>query len=114
MPPELEANLYVFCPRFALERVLDNLLNNGIKAIPEDGGMLAIRTYRKGAMVCLEVENSGQIPADQIEQVRAGKVKGRGLNIIYRFVTTNHGKIDIHASEGRTKFIIQLPFADVI
>jgi len=114
MPPELEANLYVFCPRFALERVLDNLLNNGIKAIPEDGGMLAIRTYRKGAMVCLEVENSGQIPADQIEQVRAGKVKGRGLNIIYRFVTTNHGKIDIHAGEGRTKFIIQLPFADVI
>jgi len=114
MPPELEPNLYVFCPRFALERVLDNLLNNGIKAIPEDGGMLAIRTYRKGAMVCLEVENSGEIPADQIEQVRAGKVKGRGLNIIYRFVTTNHGKIDILAGEGRTKFIIQLPFADVI
>jgi len=114
VPPELEANLYVFCPRFALERVLDNLLNNGIKAIPEQGGMIAIRTFRKGAKVCLEIENSGEIPADQIEQVRAGKVKGRGLNIIYRFVTTNHGRIDIHAGGGRTKFIIQLPFADII
>ena len=114
VPPDLEANLYVFCPRFALERVLDNLLNNGIKAIPEQGGIIAIRTFRKGARVCLEIENSGEIPADQIEQVRAGKVKGRGLNIIYRFVTTNHGRIDIHAGDGRTKFIIQLPFADII
>ncbi len=114
VPPELEANLYVFCPRFALERVLDNLLNNGIKAIPEQGGMIALRTFRKGAKVCLEIENSGEIPADQIEQVRAGNVKGRGLNIIYRFVTTNHGGIDIHAGGGRTKFIIQLPFADII
>ena len=113
-PPKLEANLYVFCPRFALERVLDNLLNNGIKAIPEEGGMLAIRTFRTGSMVCLEVENTGEIPADQIEQVRAGKVKGRGMNIIYRFVIANHGKIDIHAGGGRTKIIIQLPFADVI
>lgn len=114
VPPELEANLYVFCPRYALERVLDNLLNNAIKAIPAQGGMIAIRTFRKDAKVYLEIENSGEIPADQIKQVRAGKVKGRGLSIIYRFVTTNHGKIDILAGEGRTKFIIQLPFADVI
>jgi signal transduction histidine kinase len=113
-PPELESRLYVFCPRFALERVLDNLLNNAVKAIPDRGGMIAMRAFRQGATICLEVENSGQIPEDQIEQVRAGEVKGRGLNIIFRFVTANHGNIDITVEGGKTKFSLTFPFADVM
>lgn len=112
-PPDLEPNLFIFCPRFALERVIDNLLSNAIKAIPNEGGGVALRAYRQDDMVCLEISNSGEIPADQIEQVRQGKVKGRGLSIIYRFVITNHGKISIWAEEGMTKIILMLPFADV-
>jgi signal transduction histidine kinase len=113
-PPEIDDNLFIFCPRFALERVLDNLLNNAIKAIPKQGGMIAIHAFRQGAMVCLEIINSGEIPADKIEQIRAGKVKGRGLNIIYRFVTANHGNIEIITAKGTTTFAIKLPFADVM
>jgi GAF domain-containing protein/two-component sensor histidine kinase len=113
-PPVLEENLFVFCPRFALERVLDNLFNNALKAVPKEGGMISVRAFRQGAMACLEVINSGEIPSDKIEQVRAGQVKGRGLNIIFRFVTANHGNIEITTEDGSTKFIIKLPYADVM
>lgn len=113
VPPELEENLFIFCPRFALERVLDNLLSNAINAIPEEGGLLLMRAYRSGDMVCLEICNSGEIPAYRIEQLHKGEVKGRGLSIIHRFVTTNHGKIKISAEDGMTTFSIMLPLTDM-
>jgi signal transduction histidine kinase len=108
-PMEIEPDLFVYCPRFELERVLDNLLHNATKAIPAEGGVLGMRGYRDGTMACLELSNSGEIPADQIAQVRKGRVKGRGLNIIYRFVQANHGSIDLSTEGGKTVFTIRLP-----
>lgn len=109
LPPELERNLMVYCPLFSLERVLDNILNNATKAIPEDGGTLHMRSYKEDSMACIAIRNTGEIPPDRIEQVRAGNVKGRGLNIIYRFVQANHGRIDIAAQNGSTVFTMKLP-----
>jgi signal transduction histidine kinase len=108
-PMEIEPDLFIYCPRFELERVLDNLLHNATKAIPAEGGVLGMRGYRDGTMACLELSNSGEIPADQIVQVRKGRVKGRGLNIIYRFVQANHGSIDLSTEGGKTVFTIRLP-----
>ncbi len=108
-PPIFEPNLFVFCPRFALERVLDNLLNNATNAIPDDGGIISMKGYLQDEMICLDICNTGEVPADKIEQVKSGTVKGRGLSIIYRFVSTNHGKIHINSEGGLTKFTIMLP-----
>lgn len=108
-PPEIQPGLFVYCPRFGLERVVDNLLNNATKAIPKEGGGLAMRCYREESLACLEIRNDGEIPADQVKQVRKGEVKGRGLNIIYRFIQSNHGKIDIRVEAGQTLFTIKLP-----
>jgi nitrogen-specific signal transduction histidine kinase len=60
-------------------------------------------------MACLEIINSGDIPKEKIDQVRRGEVKGRGLNIIYRFVQSNYGKIDIQTNNGQTIVIVKLP-----
>jgi signal transduction histidine kinase len=101
--------LFVLCPLYSLERVLDNLLNNATKAIPAEGGRLTMRCFREGRMAGVTVSNTGLIPADQFEQIKKGDVQGRGLNIISRFAQTNHGKLEIDRSGNDTVITIKLP-----
>ncbi|MBW1670242.1 MAG: GAF domain-containing sensor histidine kinase [Deltaproteobacteria bacterium] len=108
-PPEIKAEILVYCSRFGLERVLDNLMNNAVNAIPKQGGSLAMRCYVEETMACLEIRNTGDIPEEKIDQVKKGEVRGRGLNIIYRFVQGNHGKIDIRAEDDHTVIVVKLP-----
>ena len=109
-PMELENGLLVFCPLPGLIRTIDNLLNNATKAIPEGGGSLAIRCRQEGKMVQLEIQNSGAIDAEMVKQIKNGKVKGRGFNIISRFIQANHGSIDFKVVNNNTVVIIRLPF----
>jgi signal transduction histidine kinase len=106
---DLQPNLRIFCSPFGLERVIDNLLDNATKAIPEQGGDLSIRSYQKGGMGVFEIRNTGKIPAENIEQIRSGEVKGRGLNIIYRFIQVNHGNLEVFTDDDSTTFRVQLP-----
>lgn len=108
--PEVEKDVFVSCSRFALERVLDNLFGNAVRAVTAaHGGEVGVRIARRKGMAELVIENSGEIAPERLEQMRLGTVKGRGLNIINRFVHTNHGNIDIEVKDGMTRFIILLP-----
>lgn len=104
-----EPGLRIYCSPFGLERVLDNLLDNATRAIPDEGGELAIKSYRSGDMAVLEIRNTGKIPAEKIDQIRSGEVKGRGLNIIYRFIEANHGKLEVTTVDDSTLFRVMLP-----
>ena len=106
---EREPGLRIYCSPFGLERVLDNLLDNATKAIPDEGGELSIKSYRSGHMAAFEIRNTGKIPEENIEQIRKGEVKGRGLNIIYRFIQANHGKLDVFTDDRSTTFRVMLP-----
>ncbi|MBW2163631.1 MAG: HAMP domain-containing histidine kinase, partial [Deltaproteobacteria bacterium] len=101
--------ILVYCSRFGLERVLDNLMNNAVNAIPKQGGTLSMRCYIEETMACFEIRNTGEIPEEKIDQVKKGEVRGRGLNIIYRFVQGNHGRINIRTENGQTVVIVKLP-----
>ncbi|MGQ9570614.1 MAG: GAF domain-containing protein [Thermodesulfovibrionales bacterium] len=105
----LENGLLIYCYPFALERVIDNLLDNATKAIPEGGGELSIRSYRSYDMACFEIQNTGRIPEENIEQIRKGEVKGRGLNIIYRFIESLKGSIEVFTDVDSTTFRIKIP-----
>jgi len=112
MKPELEGDLLVSCSRFGLERVVDNLLGNAVRAVAEQSeGRVAMSVSRRDGMARLVIENSGEIPPERLEKMRRGAVRGRGLNIINRFVHSNHGNIEIEAKDGMTRFIILLPLA---
>lgn len=106
---ELQPGLFIYCSPFGLERVLDNLLDNATKAIPEEGGELCIKSVREGDMASFEIRNTGRIPEENIEQIRRGEVKGRGLNIIYRFIQAIHGKLEVFTDAGSTTFLILIP-----
>ncbi|KPK44887.1 MAG: hypothetical protein AMK74_04410, partial [Nitrospira bacterium SM23_35] len=106
---EREPGLRIYCSPLGLERVLDNLLDNATKAIPEEGGELSIKSYRSGDMGVFEIRNTGEIPEENIDQIRKGEVKGRGLNIIYRFIQANRGKLDVFTEDNSTTFRIMLP-----
>ena len=105
---ELQKGLFIYCYPFALERVLDNLLDNATKAIPEEGGELSIKSYRMDEFVCFEIRNTGRIPEENIEQIRKGDVKGRGLSIIYRFIEAMQGSIEVFTDTDSTTFRIKI------
>ncbi len=109
LPPVAEGHMDVNCPLMGLERVIDNLLNNATKAIPQHGGTIAMRLYRDDSMACVEITNTGEIPPEQIDQVRMAQVRGRGLNIVHRFIQTHHGKIEVRTEGGQTKITVKLP-----
>jgi len=106
---ELQTGLLIYCSPFGFERVLDNLLDNATKAIPEQVGELSIKSYQSGETGCFEIRNTGRIPEENIEQIKMGDVKGRGLNIIYRFIKANHGKLEVFTDDDSTIFRVMLP-----
>jgi signal transduction histidine kinase len=106
---QLQPGLYICCFPFGFERVLDNLLNNATKAIPEEGGELVINSYLKDDFACFEIRNTGKIPEENIEQIKKGEVKGRGLNIIYRFIQSVHGKLEVFTDQDSTTFRVMVP-----
>ncbi|MEW6213583.1 MAG: GAF domain-containing protein [Nitrospirota bacterium] len=105
----LQSGLLIYCSPFAFERILDNLLNNATRAIPEEGGKLSIKSYRSGEMACFEIRNTGKIPEENIEQIKKGEVKGRGLNIIYRFIHAMHGNLEVSTDADSTTFRVMIP-----
>lgn len=107
----LEPSLLVSSCPMRLERVLDNLLHNASKAIPPEGGELAIRSYRKDVWAVAEISNTGEIPEEDRERYLHGEARGRGLHITTRLVKQMGGKLEMETREGRTIFRVMYPLA---
>lgn len=108
---QLAPNLKVFTWKLALERVLDNLLNNATKAIPPEGGRLTVTTVERDGVALVEIVNTGRIPDEDVQRIRAADVTGRGLNIVYRFVRSMGGTVDVQVDEAgqTTTFRVSVP-----
>ena len=97
-------------------RVLLNLFNNALDAMP-DGGRLALRCYRNEKHVCLEIEDSGSgIRQDMnvFEPFVSSKPDGWGLGlaVVQQIVSAHNGTIAYSSEPGKgTIFTICLPVA---
>lgn len=99
-----------------LRRVLTNLVNNAVQAMPE-GGNLGIEGYEKSNKVILTVADTGLgIPEDVKPKLftpmvtTKAKGQGLGLAVVKRLVESLRGTVSFESKEGKgTKFIIELP-----
>jgi signal transduction histidine kinase len=101
---ELESALTIRCYPLHIERVLDNLFNNATNAIPQKGGELSIRSYRREWWAVAEITNTGQISEEDKERYLHGEGRGRGLHITSRLVKLMGGKTEVESGEGLTTF----------
>jgi signal transduction histidine kinase len=108
---DLESPLWIRCYPLHIERVLDNLLNNAANAMPEEGGHLSIRSYRKDFWAVAEVTNSGEIREEDRDRYLLGDGRGRGLHITTRLVKQMKGKIEMESGGGQTTFRVMFPLA---
>jgi signal transduction histidine kinase len=108
---DLESPLWIRCYPLHIERVLDNLLNNATNAMPEEGGHLSIRSYRKDFWAVAEVINSGEIREEDRDRYLLGDGRGRGLHITTRLVKQMKGKIEMESGGGQTTFRVMFPLA---
>jgi signal transduction histidine kinase len=106
---ELASPLWIRCFPLHIERVLDNLLNNAFNAIPEEGGELCIRSYRRDGWAIAEITNTGKIGEEDRDRLLMGDGKGRGLHITTRLVKQMGGKMEVESEEYRTTFRVILP-----
>ncbi len=106
---ELESPLWIRCYPLHVERVLDNLFNNASNAIPEEGGDLSIRSYRKDFWAVAEVANTGEIREQDRDRYLLGEGRGRGLHITTRLVKQMNGKMEVESGEGKTTFRVMFP-----
>jgi two-component system C4-dicarboxylate transport sensor histidine kinase DctB len=111
MERDLESPLWIRCFPLHIERVLDNLLNNASNAIPEEGGSLSIRSYRKEPWAVAEITNTGKISEEDKDRFLLGEGKGRGLHITTRLVKRIGGKTEMESKEGETTFRVMFPLA---
>ena len=101
---DLESPLWIRCYPLHIERVLDNLFNNASNAMPEEGGRLSIRSYRKDFWAVAEVTNTGEIREEDRDRYLLGEGRGRGLHIATRLVKQMKGKMEMESGEGQTTF----------
>jgi len=108
---DLESPLWIRCFPLHIERILDNLLNNASNAIPEEGGSLRIRSYRKEHWAVAEITNTGEISEEDKDRFLLGEGRGRGLHISTRLVKRMEGKTEVESQEGQTTFRVMFPLA---
>ena len=106
---DLESPLWIRCYPLHIERVLDNLLNNASNAMPEEGGHLSIRSYRKDFWAVAEVTNTGEIREEDRDRYLLGEGRGRGLHITTRLVKQMKGKMEMESGGGQTTFRVMFP-----
>jgi PAS domain S-box-containing protein len=99
-----------------LKRILTNLVNNAVQAMPE-GGKLEIHSRKEDDEVVLTVQDSGVgVPGEHRDKLftplftTKSKGQGFGLAVVKRITEAIGGTVTFESEEGKgTRFIIRLP-----
>jgi signal transduction histidine kinase len=99
-----------------IQRILTNLSNNGVQAMPK-GGKLTIAAFSKKGKAAIIVQDTGEgIPESVRNKIftplvtTKAKGQGFGLSVVKRFTEAMGGTVTFESEVGKgTKFIIELP-----
>jgi PAS domain S-box-containing protein len=99
-----------------LKRILSNLINNAIQAMPE-GGKLGIQAFRDSADVVITVHDTGMgVPEENKSKLfkplftTKSKGQGFGLAVVKRMTEALGGTVAFESEEEKgTKFILRFP-----
>ncbi|MDR3616635.1 MAG: PAS domain S-box protein [Candidatus Obscuribacterales bacterium] len=118
---QLSAEMIVHADASRLERVVQNLLDNALKFVP-DGGTIQIRMFKVDANAIIEIEDNGQgVTLEEqsrlfkrFSQASAGKRytggSGLGLYLCKQIVEAHGGKIECQSQPNQsTIFRVLLP-----
>ena len=92
--------LWAYADELDLRQILINLINNGLKAMPE-GGLLELAAEPGIDSVVLSVRDTGTgMDEDRLNSVLQGEGGGLGLSIVQRLVRQNGGRISFSSEPG--------------
>jgi signal transduction histidine kinase len=99
-----------------LQRIITNLTNNGLQAMPH-GGKLAIKAVTESGKAHIIIEDTGEgIPQEAREKLftplftTKAKGQGFGLAVIKRLTEALGGTVALESEVGKgTRFIVYLP-----
>lgn len=100
-----------------LNQVWTNLIDNAIDAM-EEGGTLAIKTFRENGNIKINVVDNGRGIEPSIKDKifdpfyttkDVGKGTGLGLDIVRKIIVQHQGSIKVESEPGKTTFQICLP-----
>ena len=110
----------ISCSPSQINQVFLNLITNAAQAIPDEGGVIFLRTaMRDDNHVVVEVADNGHGIAENVlpkifdpffTTKEVGKGTGLGLSIAYKIIQQHGGTISVTSKLGAgTKFTIVLP-----
>ena len=102
-----------------LRRILTNLVNNAVQAMP-DGGQVTLEGYRTGADAVITVTDTGYGIPDDVKpklftplMTTKSKGQGFGLAVVKRMTEALGGTVSFESEVGKgAKFVIRLPIKE--
>lgn len=118
----IEGDIHLWSDKNMTMTILRNLVNNALK-FTDQKGEVTITAKRDGDMAAISVKDTGVgIPEEKLNRLfkMDGKITefgtagekglGLGLQLVYEFVESNNGSIEVKSEVGKgTEFIVKLP-----
>lgn len=117
---DIGPDVYIKADSFAVDRILNNLLDNAVKYTPEGGKVFVTLAMDAGKILCIVRNTGNPIPQEQIDRIfepyyqlshekRNIQGIGMGLNITRKVIETMNGSIRVQSSsETGTEFRVIL------
>jgi signal transduction histidine kinase len=114
---EVKTGCRLWVDKDMMKRVLTNLINNAVQAMP-DGGRLRISGLRRDDMTYISIIDAGHGISEEnlpklFQPLFTTKARGQGLGLAVckRIVEAHKGSIEVQSVEGKgSTFTVKIPF----